>query len=64
MESLRNPGVSVLFEPATLVVICKILSVQIVLKVANKGEQILSLQTLNIPEAHSIGRRLGGHAQE
>lgn len=64
MESVRNTGVSVLLAPAALVVICKILSVQIVLKVANKGEQILSLQTLNIPEAHSIGRRLGGDAQE
>lgn len=64
MDSVRNSGVSVLLEPATQVVICKILSVQIVLKVANKGEQILSLQTLNIPKAHSIDRRLGGDAEE
>lgn len=42
-DSVRKAGVSVLLEPATPVVICKILFVQIVLKVANKGEQILSL---------------------
>lgn len=37
-----------LLEPATPAVICKILFVQIVLKVANKGEPIFSLSALNI----------------
>lgn len=35
-------------EPATPLVICKILFVQMVLKVVNKGEQIFSLSALNI----------------
>lgn len=62
-ESVGKAGVRVLLEPATPAVICKILFVQIVLKVANKGEQILSLST-EYPEAHSISGRLGGDAQE
>lgn len=41
--SVRKAGASVLLEPATPVVIWKILFVQIVFQVANKGEQILSL---------------------
>lgn len=41
--SVREAGVSVLLEPATPVVICKILFVETVLRVVvNKGEQILS----------------------
>lgn len=52
-----------LLESVTPAVICKILFVQIVLKVVNKGEQILSLST-ECPEGHSISRRLGGDAQE
>jgi len=42
-DSVRKAGVSVFLEPVTPVVICKILFVQIVLKGANKSEQMLSL---------------------
>lgn len=42
LQALLKAGVAVLLKPATPVVICKILFVQIVLKAVNKGEQILS----------------------
>lgn len=47
-ESVKKTGVWVLLEPATPVVICKILFLQMVLKVANKGEQIFSVSALTI----------------